>query len=623
MLKALDRSPLDLAPGIAMPYVRATILALLALFAGAPASADDADFIGPGIAMHGEVKYKPGFAHFDYANPDAPKGGEVREATIGTYDSLNPFILKGVTAAGVGLAFDTLMVSSEDEAFSEYGLVAETIEVPKDRSFVIFTLRPEARFNDGSPITADDVVWSFDTLKAKGHPFYAAYYHSVVKAEKVGERKVKFTFAPGDNRELPLILGQLPVLSQKYYASRDFTKTTLEAPLGSGPYKVSAVDPGRSITLERVPDYWGKDLPVNKGRYNFDRIRIDYYRDENVSLEAFKAGNYDFRQENSSKFWATGYDSPAVREGRIKKEEIPNEEPQGMQGYVYNIRRPVFQDPRVRAALAYAFDFEWSNKTLFYGQYTRTESYFSNSELASHGLPSAGELELLEPLKGEIPAEVFTKEYEAPKTDGSGNIRPNLALGLQLLAAAGWTVKGGKMVDAKGAPLAFEILLDEPAFERVTQPFVQNLARLGVDARIRTVDTAQYKNRLDNFDFDMIVGSFGESLSPGNEQRDFWGSESADIPGGRNIIGIKDKAIDRLIDLVISAPDRAALVTRTHALDRVLLWHFYVIPHWHITYFRAAYWNKFGRPPISPKYALGFIDDWWVDPAKAAALKTK
>ena len=607
-----------------MPYARAASLALLALLSRGPALADDADFVGPGIAMHGDVKYKPGFTHFDYTDPAAPKGGEVREAAIGTYDSLNPFILKGVPAAGIVLTFDTLMVSSQDEAFSEYGLVAETIEVPKDRSSTIFTLRPEARFQDGSPITADDVVWTFDTLKAKGHPSYAAYYHSVVKAEKLGERKVKFSFAPGDNRELPLILGQLPVLSKKYYESHDFEKTTLEAPLGSGPYKVAATDPGRSITLERVKDYWGKDLPVNKGRYNFDRIRIDYYRDENVSLEAFKAGNYDFRQENSSKFWATGYDAPAVHDGRIKKEEIANEEPQGMQGYIYNIRRDVFKDARVRSALAYAFDFEWSNKTLFYGQYTRTESYFSNSELASHGLPSADELKVLEPLKGQIPDEVFSKEYQAPKTDGSGNIRPNLAIALELLEAAGWTVKDGKMVDPKGGqPLSFEILLDEPAFERITEPFVQNLRRLGVEARLRTVDTAQYKNRLDNFDFDVIVGTFGESLSPGNEQRDYWGSESADIPGGGNLIGIKDKAIDRLVGLVISAPDREALVTRTHALDRVLLWHYYVIPHWHITYFRVGFWDKFGRPKISPKYALGFIDDWWVDPAKAAALKTK
>jgi len=600
----------------------AAALAFLALSLACPARADDSVYAGPAVAMHGEPKYKPGFTHFDYTNPDAPKGGEVHEAAIGTYDSLNPFILKGVPAGGVGLTFATLTAQSDDEAFTEYGLVAEQIEMPKDRSWVAYTIRPAARFHDGSPISVDDVIWTFETLKTKGHPFYRAYYRNVVKAEKVGERKVKFTFAPGENRELPLIIGQLPILSKTYYENRDFEKTTLEAPLGSGPYKVVAVDPGRSLTLERVEDYWGKDLPVNKGRFNFDRIRIDYYLDENVALEAFKAGGYDFRTENNSKFWATGYDAPAVRDGRIKKAEIPNEQPTGMQGYAYNIRRDLFKDSRVRQALAYALDFEWSNKALFYGQYTRTESYFSNSELASKGLPSADELKILEPLKGQIPDEVLAKEYRAPKTDGSGNIRPNLAIALKLLEAAGWTVKGGKMVNAKGEPLSFEILLDSPAFERVTQPFVQNLTRLGVDARVRTVDTSQYEKRLENFDFDMIVASWGESLSPGNEQRDFWGSESADTQGGRNLIGIKDKAIDQLVDLVISAPDREGLVTRTRALDRVLLWHYYVIPHWHITYFRVAYWDKFGRPAITPKYALAF-DTWWVDPVKAAALKQK
>ena len=600
----------------------AAALAFLALSLACPARADDSVYAGPAVAMHGEPKYKPGFTHFDYTDPDAPKGGEVHEAAIGTYDSLNPFILKGVPAGGVGLTFATLTAQSDDEAFTEYGLVAEQIEMPKDRSWVAYTIRPAARFHNGSPISVDDVIWTFETLKTKGHPFYRAYYRNVVKAEKVGERKVKFTFAPGENRELPLIIGQLPILSKTYYENRDFEKTTLEAPLGSGPYKVVAVDPGRSLTLERVEDYWGKDLPVNKGRFNFDRIRIDYYLDENVALEAFKAGGYDFRTENNSKFWATGYDAPAVRDGRIKKAEIPNEQPTGMQGYAYNIRRDLFKDSRVRQALAYALDFEWSNKALFYGQYTRTESYFSNSELASKGLPSADELKILEPLKGQIPDEVLAKEYRAPKTDGSGNIRPNLAIALKLLEAAGWTVKGGKMVNAKGEPLSFEILLDSPAFERVTQPFVQNLTRLGVDARVRTVDTSQYEKRLENFDFDMIVASWGESLSPGNEQRDFWGSESADTQGGRNLIGIKDKAIDQLVDLVISAPDREGLVTRTRALDRVLLWHHYVIPHWHITYFRVAYWDKFGRPAITPKYALAF-DTWWVDPVKAAALKQK
>jgi microcin C transport system substrate-binding protein len=601
--------------GLYMRHLAAAVFLAILPFASMVSAADDVE-VGPSIAMYGETKYKPGFTHFDYASPDAPKGGEVRTAAFGTFDSLNQFILKGNPA---GVPVDRLTVGSADEPESQYGLIAETIEVPKDRSWVAFTIRPEARFNDGTPITADDVVWTFDTLKAKGHPRYRIYYQSVLKAEKVGERKVKFTFAPGENRELPLIVGELPVLSKKYYETHEFDKTTLEPPLASSPYIVTSVDPGRSVTLERNKDYWAKDLPVNKGRFNFDRIRTDYYLDENVELEAFKAGKYDFRAENNSKLWATAYDVPAVRDGRVKKVDIPNEQDQGMQGFAYNIRRDLFKDPRVRAALAYAFDFEWSNKTLFYNQYTRSESYFSNSELASHGLPSPEELKILEPLKGAIPPEVFTTQYQAPKTDGSGNIRANLAIGLKLLEDAGWSIKDGKLTNAKGETFSFEILLVEPAFERITQPFVQNLKRLGIDAHIRTVDTSQYKYRLDHFDFDMTVAAFPQSLSPGNEQRQFWGSEFADEPGSDNLIGIKDNAIDKLVELVIAAPDRQSLVTRVHALDRVLLWNHFVVPHYHISYFRVAYWDKFGQPKITPKYDVGF-DNWWVDPAKAAAL---
>jgi microcin C transport system substrate-binding protein len=599
-----------------MRHLAAAVLSMAMLSSAPMALAADDVEAGPSIAMYGDTKYKPGFTHFDYANPDAPKGGEVHTAAFGTFDSLNPFILKGNPA---GVPVDRLAVGSSDEPESQYGLIAETIEVPKDRSWVAYTIRPEARFNDGSPITADDVVWTFDTLKTKGHPRFRIYYQSVLKAEKIGERKVKFTFAPGENRELPLIVGELPVLSKKYYETHEFDKTTLDAPLVSSPYAVTSVEPGRSVTLERNKDYWAKDLPVNKGRFNFDRIRTDYYLDENVELEAFKAGKYDFRDENNSKLWATAYDVPPVRDGRIKKVEIPNEQDQGMQGFAYNIRRDLFSDPRVRAALAYAFDFEWSNKTLFYNQYTRSESYFSNSELASSGLPSPEELKVLEPLRADIPPEVFTKQYQAPKTDGSGNIRANLAIALKLLEDAGWTIKDGKLTNAKGELFTFEILLVEPAFERITQPFVQNLKRLGIDARIRTVDTSQYKYRLDHFDFDMTVAAFPQSLSPGNEQRQFWGSEFADEPGSDNLIGIKDKAIDKLVEIVIAAPDRESLVTRVHALDRVLLWNYFLIPHYHISYFRVAYWDKFGQPKITPKYDVGF-DSWWVDTAKAAAL---
>lgn len=576
-------------------------------------------YVGHGMSMYGDLKYGPGFKHFEYANPGAPKGGDVKLAAIGTFDTLNPFILKGVAATGLAETVDTLMAASTDEPFSEYGLIAETIEVPADRSWVAFTLRAEARFHDGSPITVEDVIWTFEALKAKGQPFYRAYYAQVTKAEKVGERKVRFGFGPGDNRELPLIVGQLPVLSKAYWAKHDFEKTTLDPPLGSGAYRIDAIEPGRSIVYRRVKDYWGAGLPVNVGRDNFDTIRYDYYRDANVALEAFKAGQYDFRPENVSKNWATGYTGPAVTRRLIKKEEIPNQIPTGMQGFVYNTRRPVFQDPRVRRALAYAFDFEWTNKNLFYSAYARTKSYFSNSDLASSGLPGSDELKVLEPFRGKVPDEVFSREYQPPATDGSGNIRAGIAEALALLKEAGWTIKGQKLVNARGEPMAFEILINEPTWERITLPFAKNLERLGVTARVRTVDAAQYQKRLDDFDFDMTVAVRGQSLSPGNEQRDYWTSESAKTPGSQNLVGIRDPVVDKLVELVISAPDRPSLIARTRALDRVLLWGHYVIPHWHIQAFRVAYWDRFSRPAVSPKYALG-LETWWVDPQKDAAL---
>jgi microcin C transport system substrate-binding protein len=465
----------------------------------------------------------------------------------------------------------------------------------------------------------EDVIWTFETLKAKGQPFYRSYYAQVTKAEKVGERKVRFTFGPGDNRELPLIVGQLPVLSRAYWSQRDFEKTTLEPPLGNGAYRVDAVDPGRSITYRRVKDYWGAKLPVNVGRENFDSIRIDYYRDFTVAVEALKGHEYDFRQENVARIWATAYNIPAVTQGLVRKEEIPNEVPTGMQAFIYNTRRPIFQDVRVRRALAHAFDFEWSNKNLFFSAYTRTKSYFSNSELASSGLPTPEELKVLEPFRGKVPDEVFTREYQPPATDGSGNIRDGAREALKLLAEAGWTVKGQKLMNERGEPMQFEILLDDPTWERIALPFAKNLERLGIAARVRTVDAAQSEKREKDFDFDVTVGGWRQSLSPGNEQREFWGSEAAGLRGSRNLAGIKDPVVDRLIDLVIAAPDRPGLVARTRALDRVLLWGHYVIPHWHIRAFRVVYWDKFGRPAVSPKYALGF-DTWWVDAQKEAAL---
>jgi len=590
---------------------------LLAVLASPLAAAEPVH----GMAMHGEPKYGPDFAHFDYVRPDAPRGGEARLPAIGTFDSLNPFILKGVAAAGLQAnVYQQLTASAADEAFSQYGEIARSMEVAGDRTWIAYRLRPEARWHDGRPITADDVVFSFETLKSKGHPFYRAYYGSVTRAEKLGERHVRFHFERGDNAELPMIMGQLPILPKHYYESRDFAQGSLEPPLGSGPYRVVEVDPGRTIVYERVEDWWARELPVNVGRENFDRIRYDYYRDATVALEAFKAGQYDFRVENNSKLWATAYQGPPFRAGHIVTELIPHEQPTGMQGFVFNTRREPFDDPKVREALAYAFDFEWTNENLFYGQYTRTRSYFSNSELAATGLPSPEELALLERDRDRLPPRVFTEAYAPPSTERPGGLRANLRTALRLLREAGFEVRDGTLVDAAtGAPFSFEFLLVQPAFERIVLPFRANLERLGIEVRVRTVDSAQYQQRLDQFDFDMVVGSFGQSLSPGNEQRDFWGSASAGIPGSRNIIGIEDPVVDALIEKIIAAPDREALIHRTRALDRVLLWGHYVIPNWHIRAFRVAYWDKFGRPPVTPKYALGF-DTWWVDPEKAAII---
>ena len=490
------------------------IAALAALTVAVPAAFGDEVRTSHGIAMHGDLKYGPDFEHFDYVDPEAPKGGAVRLEAIGAFDSFNPFIVKGNPAAGIGRIYETLMTGSADEPFSEYGLLAETVTWPRDRSWVEFTLRAEARWHDGEPVTPEDVLWTFETLRTKAVPFYRGYYRDVKKAERRGERTVRFTFGKGVNRELPLILGQLVVLPKHYWMERDFTRTTLEPPLGSGPYRVGAFEPGRYVEYRRVDDYWGKDLPVNVGRDNFDRVRHDYYRDGTVSVEAFKAGEYDFRAENSSKNWAAAYDFPAIEQGLVKKEEVPHDRSTGMQGFAFNTRRPLFADPRVRRALAYAFDFEWSNRSLFYGQYTRTRSYFDNSELAAAGLPGADEMAILEPYRDRLPEEVFTTEYEPPATDGSGRIRANLRTGSKLLRDAGWRIHKAtrKLTHQEtGQVMEFEVLLVSPLFERVVLPFTRNLARLGVTATVRTVDSAQYRRRLDDFDFDVVIASWGQS----------------------------------------------------------------------------------------------------------------
>ncbi len=582
---------------------------LLAPFA---AHADDA-VTTHALSLFGEPKYDAAFTHFEYANPAAQKGGTVRLSADRTFDTLNPFTLKGIAGAGAALIYDSLTYGTEDEPFTQYGLLAETITVGPDNGWVEYTIRRGARWHDGVPITPADVVWTFDTLTTRGHPFYAKYYNDVTDVQETGPRQVRFTFSPGVNRELALIVGEFDVLPKHYWEGREFDATTLEPPLGSGPYRFGTVDPGRSIEYERVPDYWGRDLAVNVGRHNFDRIRYDYYRDANVMIEALKAGEYDFRAENIAKEWATAYDIEAVNEGLLIRRTVDHELPTGMQGYVFNVRRKVFQNRALRQALAFAFDFEWTNRTLFYGQYDRTESYFSNSELASRGAPSPDELALLEPHRADLPAEVFEGAYQAPSTDGSGSNRANLRIAQRMLNEAGYRVEGQALVDSDGEPVTFEILLGTPAFERITSPFVNSLERLGVHATIRIVDRAQYENRLREFDYDMMVMARGQSFSPGNEQRDFWTSAAANTPGSGNYPGIADPIVDELVDAVIRAPDRAAQVAATRALDRVLLHGHYVIPHWHISKFRLVYWNRFGIPPVAPRYGLGFPSTWWYD----------
>ncbi|MCW8914370.1 MAG: extracellular solute-binding protein [Magnetovibrio sp.] len=574
------------------------------------------------IAMHGQPKYGPDFKHFDYVNPTAPKGGLIRLGGFGSFDSFNAFIPKGEVVDGMGLIYDTLMTSSNDEAFTIYGLLAESVEVPKDRSWITFHIRPEARWHDGKPITAEDVKWTFETRMEKGAPSFRYYYADVVKAEILSERSVKFTFKSNENPELPLIVGQMEVLPKHYWETRDFAKTTLEPPLGSGPYKIKTFDSGRSITYERVGDYWGANIPVNVGQSNFGEIRYEYFRDGAVTVEALKGGAIDYRAENISKTWATAYNIDEVKNGLLIKEEVAHKRPQGMQGYIFNTRRDLFKDPRVRQALSYAFDFEWSNKNLFYGQYTRTRSYFDNSELAATGLPSAEELKILEPYRGRIPEEVFTTEYNPPSTKGDGRIRKNLREADRLLKEAGWVIQGKQRVHKDtGAVLDFEMMIAQPATERIALPFAKNLERLGVTLRVRTVDASQYIERYRKFDFDMTTQVIGQSMSPGNEQRSFWTTEAADTPSSRNLIGIKDPVVDELVELIISAPTREDLVTRTRALDRVLIWGHYLIPNFHLSYDRLIYWNKYSRPDVVPMRGTSF-STWWYDEAKAAKLNS-
>ena len=576
--------------------------------------------IAHAIAMHGEPKYPDSFQYVDYANPDAPKGGKIILSSTGSYDSFNPFILKGTAAAGIGNLYETLTTGSSDEAFTEYGLIAKTIEWPDDRSWVAFTIREEAVWHDGKKISPEDVIWTFNTLMEKGHPFYKYYYGDVVEVIQENDNKVRFNFKGNTNLELPLIVGQLPVLPKHYWTNKNFEETSMDIPIGSGPYKIKAFDAGRTITYELDPDYWGKNIPIKKGTENFGVIQYEYYKDRSIEREAFKSGDIDLFSENTSKDWATSYDTPAVQNGLIKKELIEHQNPQGMQGFAFNTRKEIFEDKRVREALSYAFDFEWTNKNLFYNAYKRTNSFFENSELASSGVPSGRELDLLNDYREFLPQKLFQEEYNPPKTDGSGFMRKELQEATKLLQDAGWELQEGKLINKKsGSKFEFELLLVSPAFERIVLPFKDNLAKLGIDVSVRTIDSAQYQNRLDGFDFDMIVSTFSQSLSPGNEQRNFWGSDAAKTNGSRNIIGISNEVIDSLIEKVISAKDREDLIVTTRALDRVLLWNHYVIPQWHISAYRTLYWDIFDKPSVRPKYSLG-TNTWWVVTDKASTI---
>ena len=582
------------------------------------------------LSLFGSVKYPADFARFDYVNPDAPKGGTVRQIAIGTFDNFNPVVegVKGSIAAAVGLIYESLTTPSEDEVSTEYGALAETMSHPEDFSSVTYRLRPQAKWHDGEPVTPEDVIFSLDSFK-KHHPRYSAYYRHVVKAEKAGERDVKFTFDAPGNRELPQIVGQLTVLPKHWWEGtdsegrkRDISATTLEKPLGSGAYRIKEFVAGRSIVLERAKDYWGRDLNVNIGRHNFEELRYEYFRDSTVALEAFKGDQVDWRTENSAKNWATAYDFPAVTEKRVLLEEFPNRSSGIMQAFALNIRRDKFADPRVRRALNFAFDFEEMNKQIFFNQYKRISSYFDGTELASSGLPQGRELEILETVRAQVPAEVFTTAYTNPVGGNPEAVRENLREALRLLKEAGYEVRDRKLVDIKtGTQFALELLVEDPSFERVMLFFKPSLERLGIAVSVRIIDPTQYENRLRSWDFDVVTSSWGESLSPGNEQREYWGSQSADMAGSRNIIGIKNPAIDKLIERVIYTKDRDDLVAATKALDRVLLWNHYVVPQWNYPKVRTARWDRFGRPSELPKYGLsGFPTLWWFDPDKAARI---
>ncbi|MEZ5849432.1 MAG: extracellular solute-binding protein [Hyphomicrobiaceae bacterium] len=580
-----------------------------------------------GLSIFGDLKYPAGFKHFDYVNPDAPKGGRLTTVGPRTFDSFNGYILKGDAATGLSLLVDTLMASAGDEPSSMYGLVAESADVAADKLSVVFKLRPEAKFADGSPVTSDDVVFTFDTLKEKGHPSYRIMMRDVTRAEALGPHAVKFSFQGTQVRDLPLTVAGLPVLSKAYYATQAFDETTLKPPLGSGPYRIADFKQGNFVTYKRRDDYWAKDLPVNRGRWNFDEIRFLSFRDRAAELEDVKAGNMDLREEFTAKDWVTAYDIPAVKDGRLKRLTLPDNNPSGAQGFFINTRKAKFSDPRVRKALDYAFDYQWMNRNLFYDLYTRTESYFENSDMKATGKPSPEELAILEPYRAKLPAEVFGEAYRPPVTDGSGSDRRRLREAQKLLFDAGWKIGSGggetRVRNAKGETLDLEFLINEPTFERILTPYIQNLKAIGINASIRRVDSAQYERRVKSYDFDIVTSRFVMSLTPGTELRSYWSSEAAKSEGSRNLAGISSPVIDALIEKIVAAKSRQELVVTTRAMDRILRASHYWVPHWFKAAHNIAYWDRLARPGLKPKYDRGVIDTWWYDAAKAAKLPPK
>ncbi|MQW89238.1 extracellular solute-binding protein [Sinorhizobium saheli] len=600
-------------------------LLALSLFFPSFAAGQDLEWRN-GVSMFGAPKYEEGFSRFDYVNPEAPKGGELRLTAMGTFDTLNPLLAKGELAAGTPFVFETLLTRALDELGTDYGLLAEAVAFPDDMAFAKFRLRPEAKWADGKPVTPEDVVFSFD--KAKEHdPQRQFYYQHVIKAEKTGDREVTFTFDEKNNRELPRIVGELVVVPKHWWEGttadgkeRDISKTTLEVPMGSGPYKLTRVSPGSTLRYELRDDYWGKDLNVNVGSHNFGAITYTYFADLDVAFEAFRSGNADFWSENSARRWATAYDFPAVKDGRIKREKLENDYRDSgvLVGFIFNLRRPKFQDIRIRRAINYAFDFEELQRTIFYNEYTRIDSFFYGSELASHGLPQGRELEILNEVKDKIPPEVFTTEYKNPVNGDPKKLRDNLRKAIALFKEAGYELRDNRMINVKtGEPFGFEILLDGPTIERVALPFTQNLKKIGINAAVRTVDSSQYTNRWRSRDFDVLYLGWGQSISPGNEQAEYWGSEAAKREGSQNYSGISDPGIDALINKVIFAKDRDDLVAATKALDRVLLAYQLVVPSYTARYGRLAYWNTIARPETLPEYSTGFPTIWWS--TKAAA----